>query len=404
MNKPRVLIVGGGFAGLSCALRLDPRRFAVTVIDQRRHFEFIPHIHELISGVKRPSDLRLPLATLLRERGHRFRRATATSIDVAEHSVTLDDGSEMRGEYLVIATGSSDADFGVAGVARHTLPLKSVDNGSAIAQRLNTLQKQAAPHRVVVVGAGLAGVEVVGELLRRKPASCELCLVEAQQRPLPGAPTAVSQFLEQYFAQQGVALWTSDPVARVSAKTVWLQSGARLRSDATIWTGGPAPPPLLADSFLAEKNRWLNVNRDLSLPHSTGVFVAGDTAQTPKIISRQAYFALDMGSCVAANIACLAAGRNTVGFRALPRPTLMALGDRDCVLIAGNAAFAGKALMAAKESIYALVMSQLDRRRPRKRIDALLQRSRNSYSLLWPLLRPRDIISRDGRLRRLKAS
>lgn len=403
MSRARVLIVGGGFAGLACALGLDARRFDVTVIDQRRHFEFIPNIHELISGLKKPADLRLPLSALLRDRGHRFRCARVVKIDRAGRSLTLANGHVLEGDYLVIACGSADADFGVAGVQRHTLALKSVEDGKTIAAGLRALRKKPGQGRVLIVGAGLAGVEALGEVLRiRGTSNWHVQLVEAQDRPLPAAPAAASRFISDACADAGVTLHLGEPVSRVTAKTVVLSDGQRLRSDVTIWTGGPAPPPLLADSGIAGEGAWAEVARDLSLKGAQGVFVAGDSAELPRPLSRQAYFALDMGAAVADNIARLQSGRRTRVLRALPRPTLLSFGATSAVLIAGRAAFEGKPLLALKEGIYTAVMAQLDRRRGKRRLPALLQRGRTSGAQLWPLLEPRALLAGDGALRRLR--
>ena len=107
-----------------------------------------------------------------------------------------------------------------------------------------------------------------------------------------------------------------------------------------------------------------------------------------------------MGNAVATAIQRRESGRRSSRFRPLPRPTLLSFGDITCILIAGRHAFAGRALMAAKEAVYTLVMARLDRRRPRARIGGLLQRGRGSQALLWPLLNPADLL-RSGRVERL---
>ncbi|HSJ98735.1 MAG TPA: NAD(P)-binding protein [Myxococcota bacterium] len=85
---PRILVLGGGFAGLAAALALAPAR-RVTLIDRRPHFEFLPNIHELVSGVKTPALLRLPLRAILARRGHRFLRGEIRRIDLAARRVVL---------------------------------------------------------------------------------------------------------------------------------------------------------------------------------------------------------------------------------------------------------------------------------------------------------------------------
>lgn len=406
--RPRVAIVGGGFAGLACAQALDAEHFAVTLVDERPHFEFIPNLHELISGLKKPADLQLPLGPLLRDRGHRFRRARVTEINSGDAAVALESGQIVRADYLVVATGSREADYGISGVAAHTLPLKSTDDGRAIAGKLRSLERHNDGGRIVVVGGGLAGVEVLGEVLRRTARSArkkhwDVHLVEAQSRPLPGAPTGASRLIEELCAKLGVTVHLSDPVSRITARTVWLKSGKKIGSDATLWTGGPAPPTLLDASGLSTSGKWVPVAPDLRLPGQERVFVVGDNAELSKPLSRQAYYALDMGAAAAENITRLARGKRTRQFRAIPRPTLITFGDSDCIMTAGRTALAGQPLMALKEGIYSLVMAQLDGRRAQKKLPAILKRARGSSAQLWPLLTPATLLKSGTRLRRLRA-
>ena len=109
-----------------------------------------------------------------------------------------------------------------------------------------------------------------------------------------------------------------------------------------------------------------------------------------------------MGAAVAANIERSARGRRTVKFRALPRPTLLSFGDITAILVAYSTAIAGKPLLALKEGIYTAVLAQLDRRRAKMRLPALLRRGRASGNTLWPLLDPRALLAGDAHLRRLR--
>ncbi|WP_439107441.1 NAD(P)/FAD-dependent oxidoreductase [Congregibacter sp.] len=386
MKKPRVVIVGGGFAGLACANNLDSRCFAVTLIDRKANFEFLPNIHELLSGVKKPSQLRLSLRSNLRAAGHRFVRGEVTGIDPEQRCLQLDSGERFQADYLVVALGSADADYGVPGVAKHSYGFKSVAQCQAIYQRLRSLSHSGG--KIVIIGGGLEGIEALGEVLRRfRDKPLEITLVEARNSLLPTGPKSVGDLILGYCQAWHVACLTADPVAGITPKTVKLTSGRRLRSDLTIWTGGPAPPPLLAESGLAEPQHWAPVDKTLAHETYPQVFIAGDAADLATPISKQAYHALDMGRCIAGNIERLAKAKMPRRYKPSAKPTLLAFGDLNSVLISDRLSLAGPPLAAAKEAVFAAVMAQLDLRSPRLQLDAALGRGKQAtQQLLWPSL------------------
>ena len=182
-HRPRVLILGGGFAGVSCAGRLSKHRFDVCLVDQKPHFEFLPNIHEILSGVKRPRDVRLNLADQMAALGHRFTQALVQSIAPKANRVTLDDGRALHYDYLVVAVGAVDANYGVTGINAHALSFKSAAQCDAIAQRLKALKASSKASRVTVIGGGITGVEALGEILRLGvPSHLKITLLEAQEQ------------------------------------------------------------------------------------------------------------------------------------------------------------------------------------------------------------------------------
>ncbi|MEM9759599.1 MAG: FAD-dependent oxidoreductase [Pseudomonadota bacterium] len=401
MNRPEVLIVGGGFAGLACANGLDAGRFAVSLVDARRAFEFLPNIHELLSAVKRPADLRLPLQEAMQAQGHRFVHGRVSSLDPASRQIRVG-RRRMTADYLVLAPGAVDADYGIEGVRQHSLGFKSVDELRAIRRRLQAMAGGPAS-RVVIIGGGLEGVEGLGEILRAYEGRLRsVVLVEAQQRLLPGNRPGVHKHLARLCAQHDVTLHLGDPVRRITAKTVLLTSGRRLRSDATIWTGGPAPPPLLAAAGLAREGEWAPVKATLEARGFPRVFVAGDASAPPAPLRKQAYHAIDMGRSVAANISRHAQGERLRRFRPAGKPTLLSFGDIDTLLLTERLGLAGPALAAGKEAVFATVMAGLDRRDARRRGGAVLERSlRASQRLLWPSIRDLGKLRRGTRLKTL---
>lgn len=384
----RVLVLGGGFAGLSCALALPASRFSVTLVDQSSSFEFLPAIHELVSGLKTSAALRLPLKPVLEREGHRFRRGEVVSIDTAARRVHLAGGS-LRYDILVVAVGAADADFGVSGVREHAMPFKSVAQCAAIGKHLRSLLREPRPGRVTIVGGGLEGVECLGEVLRvRGDRELPVTLVEAGPRLLPAAPAPVGRHLAAHCKATGVELLCGEAVERVTAKTVKLADGRRLRSALTIWTGGPDPRPLLAESGLAAPGRWAAVSDSLRLAGAEDVFVAGDAGELSQPLARQAYHALAMGRHCAREIERAERGRAPRPFRPAEKPQLIAFGERDCLLLQGGHALASPGLSLAKEAIFQAVMAQLDLRAPPDRLAAVLRRGAAAVpTMAWPMPR-----------------
>lgn len=360
--KRRILIVGANFAGIAAAQHLG-RQYDVTVVDRSPWFEWLPNIHELLSGVKRAADLRLPRVRLVRRAGHRFVRAEVERIDARRGRALLAGGKSLEFDACIVAVGGVHDTFGVRGAERHALAFKGVDDCAGIGREIARLRRRGDRAQVVIVGGGLEGIEGLGEILRgeRRRRSLDVTVVEAGPRLLPDLPAALDARVRAHCAAFGVRLLTRTRVTAVTPRRLRLDSGELLHSDLTIWTGGSAPPPLLRASGLAARaGHWADVTAALQSRRHANVFVIGDAAALPKPLSKQAYHALDMGKCAADNVARWLGGRPLRRFRPAPKPTLVAFGDLDTFLVAGRSVLASPALAAAKESVYQLTMAQLD--------------------------------------------
>jgi NADH dehydrogenase len=401
-----VLILGGGFAGLAAARELRADRHRVTLVDQRRGFEFLPNIHELLSGVKTPELLRLPLDRAVRRAGHAFVHDVVVGIDPAARTVSTQRRRSALGyDALIVALGGADATRGVPGVGENAYRFKSVEQCARIGRCLARLAARRKPARVVIVGGGLEGVEALGEILRRhRKSRLHVTLVEARDRLLPEAPAVLDRHVRKVCAPHGVAFEMGTPVQRVEATAVVLADGRSLPSDLTIWTGGPAPPALLTECGLAPAGGWAPVDATLQSRGHPEIFVAGDAADLPTPISKQGYHALDMGVCAARNAERCLAGRALAPFRPSGKPTLISFGDLDCFLVVGGRVLAGPPLAAAKEAVYELVMAQLDEAPWWRRLPRMAERTqRAARTLLWPSVSSLEALRRQGRISLLAA-
>ena len=360
-KRKRITIVGGNFAGLTAAIKLS-RRYAVTVIDPTKHFEWVPNIHEIVSSVKMPQGLRLDRAAIVKQAGHRFLRDRVTALHPAQRRLATAGGRELDFDACIVAVGAAWNTHQVPGVTRYAMPFRNVIDAQAIERRLHTLVQQGQPLRIVIAGGGIAGVEALGEILRRHrdDASLSVEVIEAGARLLPGQAAALDADLRRLCEPYAVKFRTATTIAAVTAKGVRLADGTRLRSELTLWTAGLAPPALLRESGLARAaQRWADVHQTLQSRHADNVFVVGDAAQLPQDVGKQAYNAIDMGALAAANVARFLGERPLKPFKPTPKPVLIAFGDLQTYLVAGRTVLASKVLAGAKEGVYQVFMSQM---------------------------------------------
>jgi NADH dehydrogenase len=178
---------------------------------------------------------------------------------------------------------------------------------------------------------------------------------------MSGVSTKIDAAVRKLIRPYDVRIHTGLPVAAITPTGVRLQGGKRLHSDLTIWTGGGVAPPLLHVAKLAPKPRqWAPVDATLRSRRHHNVFVIGDAAALSEPIPKQAFHALEMGECAAANVRRAAARRALRPYRPSRTPLLVAFGDLDTFLVAGRSVAANAALAAGKEAVYQVTMAQID--------------------------------------------
>jgi len=359
--KSRVVIIGGNFAGLAAASRLS-RQHDVTVVDARTEFEWTPNIHELLSGVKNRDGVVLPRGDCVSRYGHRFVHDVVTRIERDQHFVTTAGGLRLPYDACLIAAGSQRTSFGIAGAEAHALSFRLVDDAVKIAEKLDRLAARKRPASVVIVGGGVSGIEALGEILRRRSKGHEykLHVVELEPRILGPLPVSLADDAVQRLAPFRVTLHTNSTVTRVNARSVVLSNGEKLTADLCIWSAGLVLPDFLRDAGLnASTDEWLPVHDTLQSSHADTIFVAGDCAELPNPIRKQAYYAMDMGAVAGDNISRLLRHRSLRRFCPIPMPMLVSLGDITTWLVAGDSVVTSPLLAAGKEGVYQANMARL---------------------------------------------
>jgi len=348
-SKPRVCIVGAGFAGLNAAQQLKSSKYDVTVIDREPCIEWLPNLHEIISGRKDGEELRLSRKRIMARLGHRFRQNTV--VDVGGTSLLLDTGDMIAFDACVIATGGLDDFSGVPGAKQFAYSAKNVADCQHIAKVMRRATLGHRTLKVSVVGAGAEGVEVLGEALRayRHRPQLEFQMVDANKQILPQCAGNLDNAVRRHVDKLSVDFCMGNGVASVERGGIYLQNGKALESDLTIWAGGALPT----------KQQWGRVSSSFQSHRFESVFVVGDAADMPPILAKEAFHAIDMGRFVAMNVERLLSGKRLKRFDPATKPQVVSFGDLDTFMIFNGFSVSSSMLGAAKEMVYTLGLLQL---------------------------------------------
>lgn len=395
------MIIGGNFAGLKAAMHL-PARFQVTVVDPHPWFEFLPNIHEIVSGEKTPLSLRHASRKIVARHGHRFLNKQVQAILPEKNQIVLTSGLKRNYDFCLVAVGGTANLHAIPGADQYAADFKRADGIHTIRKKLNRLARSRNTFRIVIVGGGLEGMEALGEVLRgfRKHPGLQVHVVEKQAHILDQTPADIESVIRQHCRPYAVAWHTGAGIQKVTPRTVLLTGGRRLQSDLTIWTGGLKPNPLLFESGLTRSpDDWAPVTETLQHRVFPNILVAGDAAGAAGVNAKQAYHAIDMGRHAAETIVRIASGKPPAAFNPSVKPVLVSFGDLDTFFIAGKTVVAGTALSPLKEAVYQMVMTQFDPAGPLLKAFHLAQRTgkrtlTKGLTLSWnpsDLLRLKDV-------------
>jgi NADH dehydrogenase len=307
-KRHRIVIIGGGFGGLSLALSLKRADADATLIDRHNYHVFQPLLYQVATGALSPANITAPLRQVLRkQKNTRVLLAEATSIDAANHRVILSDGI-LEYDTLVVATGSSHQYFGHDAWEQFAPGLKTIEDATDMrgrvllafeaAEREQNPEKQRAWLTFVIVGAGPTGVELAGALgeiandsLRHDfrdidPSTAQIILVEGTDRVLPTYPPDLSAAAKKMVERLSVTVRTNAMVTDIQAECVTVGDGDRTETIPTrtiLWAAGVLASPLgriLADGAGAKIDRAgrVIVEPDLTIPGHPEIFVIGDLA------------------------------------------------------------------------------------------------------------------------------
>ncbi len=315
--RHRVLIVGGGFAGLYAArsLRSDPE-VTVTLLDRRNFHLFQPMLYQVATGALSPGEIAQPLRSVLsRQRNATVILGEAVGIDVDRHAVLVSDGGPIAYDTLIVATGAHHTFFGHDDWAKHAQGLKSLEDALEIRRRMfiafEAAEREADPERrrewmtFVLVGGGPTGVELAGSLgeiardtLRRDfraidPKDTRIVLVEAMDRVLPTYPPDRSRSARKQLERLGVTVRTDTTVTHIDDRSVRVRPTADANAPeeviptrTVLWGAGVQASSFArrvaeAAGATTDKAGRVIVEPDLTVPGHPEIFVVGDAAVQP---------------------------------------------------------------------------------------------------------------------------
>jgi NADH dehydrogenase len=299
-----VLILGGGFAGLSAAITLskcrrDESEVRIRLVDRLGHNVFLPLLPDVISGMVRPEHICHDLAGHCGRLGVDFVEAEVRKISLSDRRVQTSRG-EFRCDYLVLALGSVTNYYGNDTVREHTFGFKTVREALAIAHEATALvEKAEAAHpmhpeeraRVLIVGGGYTGFEIAGAIAKlihirtrhpypRLRELLRISILEKNDTSLPHSSSRVQEWVLDLVKNYDIDVRTRTTVKTFPApRTVELSDGSVLEDAMVVWTAGVRPAPVLDELTSARlHDRRLTVDPYLRLPDDPTVFAAGDVA------------------------------------------------------------------------------------------------------------------------------
>jgi NADH dehydrogenase len=328
-SKKRIIIIGGGFAGLQIAKKIDSNYFQVIMIDKVNYYQFQPLMYQVATAGLEPSSIAYPhRKTFQRKKDFHFRMCLAKQVLPEEKTLETSIGS-LTYDYLVIATGCDTNYFGNDSLKESTYALKSISESLLARNRILLSLEKALTVRTedklkellsfVIVGGGATGVELAGALADMKKmvlpkdypeldfTKMEIHLVDASPRLLSGMSEDASAKAAETLRKRGVIIHQDIPVKNYERPYVELNNGEKIRSRNVFWVGGVKPNSLDGMKEEAYSRGRILVDEYNAVKGYDEIFAIGDTClliseQSPKGHPQVAQVALQMAKNLAKNL------------------------------------------------------------------------------------------------------
>lgn len=355
MSKPRIVVLGAGYAGMMTTKRLlqklESEEAEIVLVNKHNYHYQTTWLHEVAAGTIDPNRSRIMISDVINPQRVAIVEDTVEKILPEQKKVQLRNG-EMDYDYLVIGLGFEKATFGIPGMQEHALSIQSVDKSRYIRDHIE--HQFARYHNgetdkeelltIVVGGSGFTGIEFVGELAERVPQLCRkydidpsktrIINIEAAPTILPGFDDELIAYGQSSLEQRGVEFKLGTMIKECKADSVIVgDEQEEIKAGTIVWTGGVQANAVVGESGFELTKGKVNVDSDLRSPNHEDVFILGDCAwvmnkETGRPYPPTAQIAIQEADICAANIAGLIRGEALKEFVFDNKGTVASLGGR----------------------------------------------------------------------------
>ena len=351
-TRPRVVILGAGFGGLTAAKALA-KDADVTVVDRHNFQTFLPLLYQVATAGLAADHVAHPVRGTLRKSGVKFRMGSPIAVDHKNKSVKLDSSETLEFDHLVVALGSATADFGVKGVNEIALGMKSVHEAigirAEVMRRFEDLCRFEDQTRLSlsVVGGGPTGVEMAGALaelkngpLKNDEANAakhiDIYLIEAGPRILPMFSEKLSARAKKDLEKLGVKVLLNTAVQEVKPRQILIKDGGAIPSEVTIWAAGVKGEPTGALLNLPLEGSRISVAQNLQVNHYPHIWAIGDISGAKgadgHFLPMVAPVAMQQGRWVAKQIVRASRGQALQDFKYLDKGSMATIGRHKAIV------------------------------------------------------------------------
>lgn len=354
-RKPRVIVVGGGFAGLNFIDHLSKKAYDVTLVDKNNFNYFTPLLYQVATGFLEPSNISYPLRKLVNAKGFYFRQGELSSIDTAANQIILTDGDVLEYDILVIAAGAKTNFFGNDAMRERAFELKEIADALAMRNAFIRVLERASVEKdpearkrlltIVIAGGGPTGVEVAGmlaEMNQRIVGSDypELGGERLKIHVVDGAPSLLTPMSAKsqraaydILTRLGVHVHLNQLVTLYDDETVYLSGGTQIEASTLIWSAGVVARKFegLATETVRKDGRLVTDAYNKVIGHDN-IYAIGDISiqftdpAYPKGHPQLAQPAIQQGTTLARNLNAMARGKKLKPFRYFDRGDMAIIG------------------------------------------------------------------------------